>query len=496
MRGFIFGALALLFAVACSSDHLVTNAVVTTDVDAVQNDVQVVEGDVAQGATEEVSADAEAPTSVRNPLTCVGAEEGTPCIDVAHCILHGTCQSGQCVVVVNPCEDGNICTDDSCDAETGCVHLFNTATCTDNNVCTGNDHCVDGGTCMSDWNVVCDDNNFCTLDYCHAIDGCQHEIEESACDDKNPCSIDSCTPSGCTHVADWGKPCNDGYVCTQKDVCTGYGPSTGKCEGFDPISCDDGNECTSDTCIGLVGCKHTMAADGDKVSCSDGSACTLIDTCVGGSCVPGKSFECSDNNQCTIDSCDPTKGCVHTAINPETDCPGAWYSEKSCSPTEGCKSHLPELYAADMVTDPNEKDEEYPLAVIQFLYKDETTSGGGKWLQLYANGGPIMMSMFNPYVVINQVCQAYLAVDDGVETEPVLFTTLGCVVPIEDNGKVVSNCPTNFGGKDMVAWIQYAAWDGPKKIPLKLEPAPPAYAPAYISPDLEAYCLKKLAKKP
>jgi hypothetical protein len=44
------------------------------------------------------------------------------------------------------CNDNNPCTDDSCNAATGCAHTNNTASCDDGNACTASDVCG-GGVC-------------------------------------------------------------------------------------------------------------------------------------------------------------------------------------------------------------------------------------------------------------------------------------------------------------------------------------------------------------
>src|SRR5439155_9567356 len=50
--------------------------------------------------------------------------------------------------------DGNVCTDDSCDPATGCVHAPNTASCTDGNACTTADTCA-GSVCVGGPPPVC-----------------------------------------------------------------------------------------------------------------------------------------------------------------------------------------------------------------------------------------------------------------------------------------------------------------------------------------------------
>src|SRR5262249_14887941 len=78
----------------------------------------------------------------------VTAPNGTSCSDGNACNGVETCQSGSCTVGTPlACNDGNPCTDDSCDAATGCVFTNNTAPCSDGVACT-NDVCTNG-VCVS-----------------------------------------------------------------------------------------------------------------------------------------------------------------------------------------------------------------------------------------------------------------------------------------------------------------------------------------------------------
>ncbi len=72
---------------------------------------------------------------------------------------------------VSNCDDGDACTDDSCDPITGCQHTP----------------------------VLCDDGDPCTTDFCDPVTGCQHVPID--CDDGDPNTIDGCDPvSGCYHI--------------------------------------------------------------------------------------------------------------------------------------------------------------------------------------------------------------------------------------------------------------------------------------------------------
>jgi hypothetical protein len=67
------------------------------------------------------------------------------------------------------------------------------------------------------------------------------------------------------------------------------------CDG--PEDCDDKNECTEDTCDPTDGCVFTAVED-----CCDGPE------------------DCDDRNECTEDTCDPTDGCIFTAVEDWTEC--------------------------------------------------------------------------------------------------------------------------------------------------------------------------------
>jgi len=117
------------------------------------------------------------------------------------------------------CDDGDLCTLDSCNSATGCVNT--PVTCNDGNVCT-DDYC-EGGYCKTR-PTNCDDGNSCTTDTCSIISGCIHTF--------NLCGGSKCTTTSC----------NDHNACTT-DTCN---TSTG-CT-FPTITCDDGNYCTDDYC--------------------------------------------------------------------------------------------------------------------------------------------------------------------------------------------------------------------------------------------------------
>lgn len=250
---------------------------------------------------------------------------GTVCSDGDACTVNDLCQAGTCAPG-SPllCDDGNVCTDETCDPAVGCVSTNNTGPCDDTNACTVGDVCANGA-CTPGADLSCDDSNPCTDDACDVLLGCQNVPNTAPCDDadpctsgdvcsgglcvgslatdcndNNPCTTDSCDAGGgCTNLPN-SLPCDDGNACTVNDVC-----NAGACVPGAPAICDDGDPCTDDGCDVGVGCVTTPNTG---AACDDGSACTNNDTCANGSCV-GLAIVCDDGNECTDDTCDAAIGC-------------------------------------------------------------------------------------------------------------------------------------------------------------------------------------------
>ncbi len=258
----------------------------------------------------------------------VPAHDGMPCDDGDACLVGETCGQGKCSSGSQAnCEDGNPCTDDSCDSTAGCVHAANTAPCFDGDFCTSGDQCS-AGACVGKQVVSCEDGNPCTLDTCTPASGCAHEPSAGSCDDGNlctegdscsagkclpgkaadcndlnPCTDDSCSPTlGCVHSTNT-LACSDGNACTVGDKC-----SLGQCVSGQMLACADGNPCTDDSCDPVTGCKFAY----NSAACNDGNACTLADVCKAGACTAGQMLACDDSNPCTDDACDPKTGCTHS----------------------------------------------------------------------------------------------------------------------------------------------------------------------------------------
>ena len=278
---------------------------------------------------------------------------------------------------LNVCDDGNDCTDDTCQGETGCQHEnLSQGECVDGDSCTVGDHC-DEGICVGS-PVQCNDDNPCTDDTCDGLGGCTFADNQDACDDQDPCSVgDHCSGGSCSGIQvpcdcqsdedcaqlEDGDPCNGTLLCDTEQlpykcdvapasliVCpppegpeaacqqSACAPDTGDCSivpANDGFACDDSNACTvGDHCDDgacdpgvSVNCADNNPCTDDLcdvelgclhtdnlATCSDGNPCTVGDQCSAGECVPGEPMVCEDQNPCTTDSCDPLLGCHHAPV--------------------------------------------------------------------------------------------------------------------------------------------------------------------------------------
>lgn len=264
---------------------------------------------------------------------CFAEPNTAICDDHDACTQDDLCAGGDCHPggEVN-CDDANVCTDDTCNPETGCVHTANDAACDDLNPCTLGDHCS-GGNCIGEAAIECDDDNVCTDDLCDLETGCKF-VPNSApcndedacttadfcnlgeclggpalpCEDNNPCTDDSCDAEvGCQFVPN-AVECDDGNPCTVDDSCV-----AGWCKGGDTADCSDGDVCTDDYCSLEAGCHHVH----NDAPCDDADACTMGDICSDGICTPGPvPISCNDGDECTADSCNPETGCEHELVIP------------------------------------------------------------------------------------------------------------------------------------------------------------------------------------
>jgi len=277
---------------------------------------------------------------------CIFAPNTKPCDDGDPCGVDDKCGAKVCQPgKPRVCDDNNPCTDDTCKEGKGCHTVFNTQPCSDGNACTSSDVCKDG-KCKAGPAVKCDDGKICTDESCDKAKGCVLAPNKAACndgnacttgdhcsdgqcqggkskvcDDGNPCTDDSCdAKKGCVKSAN-SKPCNDNNACTQNDSC-----QQSKCVGS-KISCDDSNPCTMDSCAPKTGCS--------KVNQPDGKACGTLLACKSGKCV--KAGDCDKGVCCNVATKTfkkVTTACASKVVASEFKCVGSTLTRRDA--VAGC----------------------------------------------------------------------------------------------------------------------------------------------------------------
>ena len=190
----------------------------------------------------------------------------------------------------------------------------------------------------------CVQNKQPSEEICDGIDNnCDDSTDEgvdSLCNDGNPCTDDTCGgQQGCQYTNN-ADPCDDGFFCTESDICSG-----GSCGG-QAKSCDDGVGCTDDNCDEANDqCINTA----DNANCDDGQWCNGAETCDPvNDCQSGTAPDCSDGIACTDDSCDEVNDqCINTANNAKCG------DDNTCT-DDICDPDSPETGADGCVIDPIE----------------------------------------------------------------------------------------------------------------------------------------------
>lgn len=106
---------------------------------------------------------------------CITKVNEALCDDGDVCTSGDHCEMGQCVHDEEMfCDDFNTCTEDVCDPEQGCVFTVNEETCDDGNACTTGETCT-AGICAGGLPLDCNDGDDCTQDSCDQVVGCQYK---------------------------------------------------------------------------------------------------------------------------------------------------------------------------------------------------------------------------------------------------------------------------------------------------------------------------------
>lgn len=192
------------------------------------------------------------------------------CDDGDACTIDACADGGGCVHPAVDCDDGNACTDDDrCDPLIGCVNQGDPdLSCDDGNACTTADTCDASGVCSGESvagcclvDADCDDGKLCTDDSCAVEPG---EIAGTCVNEEVVCeTADLCGTAACDEST--GECAPAAITCTALDQCHDAGlcdGETGECSHPakpDGSPCDDGDpdtandECRDGVCTAASG---------------------------------------------------------------------------------------------------------------------------------------------------------------------------------------------------------------------------------------------------
>jgi hypothetical protein len=238
------------------------------------------------------------------------------------------CRIGGMCTQDTDCEAGQVCCDHQCVTGERCP-----------GTCEVDEHCGPGNRCCDGWCTSLPACNMpCTTDaqcddgvYCNGAEVCNSNRCQAAspvdCDDSVSCTFDACNEQAgrCENQPD-DQLCGPEQMCDPDDGCV----AVIRCSG--DADCDDGDACTTGTCTGGIcafepvdGCCHQDA------DCDDGAVCNGIEQCSNNACAAGVPPDCSDDHDCTADSCDAARNeCVH---EPDS---GLCLQDQVCDPEQGC----------------------------------------------------------------------------------------------------------------------------------------------------------------
>jgi len=254
-----------------------------------------------------------------NGQSCCTCNDGDVCT-VDSCDPSSTDQ--KCIATPIPCDDKNACTEDTCDRVKGCQYRNTTSECTKSDKCYDYGCATDSG-CFSRKKPC--ESDLCTTRTCDPNTGiCRGEsaCPEIACYDLVGCTLSGgCqyNPRSCVPDA----KCQTSVCDVTTDLCKVTDLTPAECNGCDSTTCVPGNKCEiafcnatglcqkQQKCIAPSACSQPLCDDATG-QCSTAPTCTTNDTV----CFPRKCSSstglavcadptnpCDDNNACTIDSC-------------------------------------------------------------------------------------------------------------------------------------------------------------------------------------------------
>jgi hypothetical protein len=134
----------------------------------------------------------------------------------------------------------------------------------------------------------CDDGNICTFDTC-LTSGCTHAaLTGGTCDDGDPSTVlDTCSAGVCQGTVSGSGGCTSDSECDDLDGCNGAERCiSNSCVTGTPLFCPAPTQCTVGVCQSGA-CGSTPVLNG--LACNDGNSSTTNDACQAGICVGQQS---------------------------------------------------------------------------------------------------------------------------------------------------------------------------------------------------------------
>jgi len=272
--------------------------------------------------------------------------------DSAQCVYNSLTQNYNCVHTKKVCNDNKFCTTDSCNPKLGCVFQFKNDSCAQSPVCDNSADCQawekqnklvekcqrascdkNLGVCIAKYSDKpcdtlecvrsCIPYNQCETAKCVKDDSGKSYCARTriVCDDRKECTEDTCdVERGCISNYIPSKVCPPEAQCAVNTDCKAWG-----------ISQNLTNQCLQPVCNLTTGACSSVPIDGTCKIKRDYCQyyCKPTDFCDNAVCVQSETGDlvcthspknCNDSLNCTIDTCDKTKGCVHY-YNVSDNCP-------------------------------------------------------------------------------------------------------------------------------------------------------------------------------
>ncbi|MGF1469159.1 MAG: putative metal-binding motif-containing protein [Sandaracinaceae bacterium] len=175
------------------------------------------------------------------------------CSDDCFCNGLEVCNGGVCGRGDPPCDDGSVCTVDSCnEAEAACRNPPDDDLCDDDNVCNGVEVCDGENGCLPGTPLNCSDGDLCTVDSCDPVAGCMNALRDL---DGDGFVSDQCDGLDCNDNEETGAEINP----DAEEICDDGVDNN--CDTL--IDLNDGDACgpTNDTCVSPIVLRVPAAPD-------------------------------------------------------------------------------------------------------------------------------------------------------------------------------------------------------------------------------------------